>query len=243
MQHWFWLPGIGSHAKYMHTADKSTTVPINPHPPVPDHYGPSDLLPKPKGTIHFMVLQMRQSSTSQTARCLFSGLYHRAGQHNGFSRKYAEPLKTLHQTARHIRPNWTAYSVTQQGLSSGQKLAPCSEEMLKAHNWPLLGCTSSNTYHPIPFSVCNIKCVAVEVGRKQERRKSCKGEFVITGSVMDWATDNQTGSKGSLNSYSIWRIFWEVLGLQNFLDDISMHQRRQTVSNLGACWPQEVKQR
>lgn len=73
MKHQFWLPGIGSNAKYMHIANKSTTtVPINPHPPVPDHYGPSNLLPKPKETVHFVVLQMRQSSTSQTACCLFS---------------------------------------------------------------------------------------------------------------------------------------------------------------------------
>lgn len=155
----------------------------------------------------------------------------------------AEPLKTLHQTDRRISPNWMGYGVTQQGLSSGQKLAPRSEESLETYNWPLLGCTSSNTYRPIPFGVRNIKCVALEVGGKQERRKSCKREFIITGHVPDGMTDNQTGSKGSLNSYSIWRTFQEVLGLQNFLEDISLHQRNQTVRNLGACWPQEVKHR
>lgn len=108
---------------------------------------------------------------------------------------------------------------------------------------PPLGRTSSNTYRPVPFGVCNIKRVAVEVGGKQERRKSCKGEFIITGNVMAWMTGNQTSSKGSLHSCSAWRIFWEALGVQNFRDDISMHQRRQAVSNLGACWPQEAKRR
>lgn len=77
--------------------------------------------------------------------------------------------------------------------------------------------------------------MALEIGGKQERRKSCKGEFIVTGDVTDQMMDNQTGSKGSLNSYSVWRIFREVLGLRNFLGDVGMHQRRLMVSDLGAC--------
>lgn len=65
------------------------------------------------------------------------------------------------------------------------------------------GHTGSRTHRPVLLCVGNVKCVAVEVGGEQERRKSWKEKF-ITGGIMDCMTTSAWEGK-VLNSCSMWR--------------------------------------
>lgn len=65
------------------------------------------------------------------------------------------------------------------------------------------GHTGSRTHRPVLLGVGNVKCVAVEVGGEQERRKSWKEKF-ITGGIMDCMTTSAWEGR-VLNSCSMWR--------------------------------------